>query len=29
MLGEGRNLVQTSVDPTAHGEMMAIRCTGM
>jgi tRNA(adenine34) deaminase len=24
-LGEGRNLVQTSVDPTAHGEMVAIR----
>ena len=25
VLGEGRNLVQTSVDPTAHGEMVAIR----
>lgn len=25
LLSEGRNLVQTSVDPTAHGEMMAIR----
>jgi tRNA(Arg) A34 adenosine deaminase TadA len=24
-LGEGRNLVQTTRDPTAHGEMMAIR----
>jgi tRNA(Arg) A34 adenosine deaminase TadA len=24
-LGEGRNLVETSFDPTAHGEMMAIR----
>lgn len=24
-LGEGRNLVRTSHDPTAHGEVMAIR----
>lgn len=24
-LGEGRNLVMTSVDPTAHGEIVAIR----
>ena len=24
-VGEGRNLVHTSVDPTAHGEMVAIR----
>lgn len=24
-LGEGRNLVKTNVDPTAHGEMVAIR----
>lgn len=25
VIGEGRNLVQTSGDPTAHGEMVAIR----
>lgn len=25
VFGEGRNLVQTSLDPTAHGEMVAIR----
>lgn len=25
VLSEGRNLVQTSVDPTAHGELLAIR----
>ncbi|MBM4255950.1 MAG: nucleoside deaminase [Deltaproteobacteria bacterium] len=25
ILGEGRNLVQTSGDPSAHGEMVAIR----
>lgn len=25
VIGEGRNRVQTSLDPTAHGEMVAIR----
>lgn len=27
IVGEGRNLVHTDVDPTAHGEMVAIRRT--
>ena len=29
VVGEGRNLVNTETDPTAHGEVVAIRCTAL
>jgi tRNA(adenine34) deaminase len=29
IVGEGRNLVHTEMDPTAHGEIVAIRRTGL